>query len=101
MEKNISMHDWSLISIHLDWIQSHLTIHLKNKQSEDIMLIAERFKTFNISQKNEWGESISINQILNFSILENGNAFIQIEVQSGDLLEIEAEKIMLPFPSSI
>ncbi|MCH7384994.1 hypothetical protein MMP71_14210 [Acinetobacter dispersus] len=65
------------------------------------MLIAEKFKRFNISQKNEWGESISINQILNLSILENGNSFIQIEVQSGDLFEIEAEKIMLPFPSSI
>ncbi|MCH7335316.1 hypothetical protein [Acinetobacter sp. NIPH 2699] len=90
------MHDWSLISIQIDWIQSSLIVHLKDSQSQNVMLIAEKFKTFNISKKNEWGESISINQIINLSILDNGNSFLKVEIQSGDVFEIEAEKITFP-----
>jgi hypothetical protein len=91
------MHDWSLISIHIDWIQSNLKIHLKNTQSEDKIYLVEKFTAFNLSRKNEWGESISINQILNYSTLLNGNIYLKIEIQSGDILEIEAKKIQLPF----
>jgi hypothetical protein len=99
MKEKIDMHDWSLISIHIDWIQSNLKVQLRNNQSEDVTLIAEKFKNFHIANHNEWGKSISINQILDFSILENGYSRIIIEIQSGDLFEIEAKKITLPFIS--
>ncbi|MEG0171097.1 MAG: hypothetical protein RSC45_08075 [Acinetobacter sp.] len=89
------MHDWLLLSIDVDWIQSNLKVHLKNTQSEDKILLAEEFTAFQLSRKNEWGKSVSINQIINFSTLKNGNSFIQIEIQSGDLLEIEAKNIQL------
>lgn len=99
MKEKIDIHDWSLISIHIDWIQSNLAVHLKNNQYEDVTLIAEKFKSFHIANNTEWGKSISINQILDFSISENGHSRIIIEIQSGDLFEIEAEKITLPFIS--
>ncbi|MFM6958412.1 MAG: hypothetical protein ACKOXD_07645, partial [Acinetobacter sp.] len=88
-----------LISIHIDWAESSLKVQLRNNQSEDVTLIAEKFKSFHIANNTEWGKSISINQILDFSILENGNSRIIIEIQSGDLFEIEAKKIILPFIS--
>ncbi|MCE1271668.1 MAG: hypothetical protein LWW88_08900 [Acinetobacter sp.] len=99
MKEKIDMHDWSLISIHIDWAESSLKVQLRNNQSEDVALIAEKFKSFHIANNTEWGKSISINQILDFSILENGNSRIIIEIQSGDLFEIEAKKITLPFIS--
>ena len=99
MKEKIDMHDWSLISIHIDWAESSLKVQLRNNQSEDVALIAEKFKSFHIANNTEWGKSISINQILDFSILENGNSRIIIEIQSGDLFEIEAKKITFPFIS--
>lgn len=94
MKENIHIHDWSLVDIHIDWMQSILKVQLKNNQSEDVTLIAEKLKNFHITHHNEWGKSISINQVLDFSILENGNSRIIIEIQSGDLFEVEAEKII-------
>ena len=90
------MHDWSLISINIDWLESKLIVSFKNNQSENSYLICEKFIAFNISKKDEWGSSISINGILDFKKLGNGNFHIKFEIQSGDLCEIEAEKITLP-----
>lgn len=52
MKEKIDMHDWSLISIHIDWIQSNLKVQLRNNQSEDVTLIAEKFKNFHIANHN-------------------------------------------------
>ena len=58
--------------------------------------MADKFVNFKISKKDEWGESISINKVLIFKKLENGNFYIKIEIQSGDLCEIDAKAITFP-----
>lgn len=90
------MHDWSLISVNLDWVLSRLILNLRNPKLEDVILIANGFVNFKITKYDEWGESISINNILDFSKLENGNFSLKIEIQSGDQLEIEAKEILFP-----
>lgn len=90
------MHDWSLISINIDWIKCITLISLRNTNSEDVFLIANGFVNFKITKYDEWGESISINNIVEYSKLENGNLSLKIEIQSGDQLEIEAKEILFP-----
>jgi len=90
------MHDWSFISINIIWIKAKIVIQLRNNKSEDVFLIAEEFLNFKLTKKDEWGESISLNEITRFDRMDNGNFYIKLEIQSGDVCEIEAKNIILP-----
>lgn len=90
------MHDWFLISINIDWSQAIVVVTLRNPRSENVVLVANDFLDFKISKYDEWGESISINNILNYSKLDNGNFYLKVEIQSGDQFEIEAKEILFP-----
>lgn len=91
------MHDWSFISINIIWVEAN---QLRNNKSEDVFLIAEKFLNFKLTKKDEWGESISLNEITRFDRMDNGNYYIKLEIQSGDVCEIEAKNIILPIFSS-
>lgn len=90
------MHDWSFISINIIWVEAKIVIQLRNNKSEDVFLIAENFLNFKLTKKDEWGESISLNEITRFDRMDNGNFYIKLEIQSGNVCEIEAKNIILP-----
>ncbi|RPE31379.1 hypothetical protein EC846_0842 [Acinetobacter sp. BIGb0102] len=90
------MHDWSFISINIIGVEAKIVIQLRNNKSEDVFLIAENFLNFKLTKKDEWGESISLNEITRFDRMDNGNFYIKLEIQSGDVCEIEAKNVILP-----
>lgn len=90
------MHDWTLVSIQTEWKNANILITFRNESSEEVTLTAEKFTNLHIPKRDEWGESISVNEVSEVKQLPDGNHQITIEMQSGDVLSIEAAKIHLP-----
>ena len=88
------MHDWTLKTISLCWEEGTLGIDLVYCQGR-AQIIVEAIKAFSMTQKEEWGPSVSVNQVKGPYLLENGNFYMLIEMQSGDEIKIEAENIII------
>lgn len=90
------MHDWSLVALLLEWAEGKITIILKNSASVEVRLLASGLADLKVPKREKWGESVSINEVDGPILLENGNSYLSIEIQSGDKIELEAESISLP-----
>ncbi|EGW21444.1 hypothetical protein [Methylobacter tundripaludum] len=90
------MHDWTLVSILVDWIKGIVTITFKNYKSNQVILIADGLVNLHIPKREEWGESVSINEVTGPILLSNGNYHLKLEIQSGDKIELEAKFIKMP-----
>lgn len=88
------MHDWTLVSLILDWQESTLIIKFLNNSSLPMDIICKGIKGINISKWNEWGESVSVNL---FNLKDDTKyKYIEIEMQSGDVINIIATDIVMP-----
>lgn len=90
------MHDWTLGEITINWITGTLIFFLKNNKSEDVKIQVSGLYNLNLPKKEEWGRSVSINEINGPLVLANGHMYLEIEIQSGDTISLEAKLIELP-----
>lgn len=91
---NISMHDWTLLSLLVDWREGQLVIKLLNNKSEQVLIKANGVKLINIPKSDEWGESVSVNEVIELGKNPHGFEKMKIEIQSGDVIEVVAEEIV-------
>ncbi len=92
------MHDWTLISVSVAWEIGSAEFQLIKMGGECVSLSAERVIRLVVPHKNEWGPSVSINEVRGPTTVDGGMQKIEIEMQSGDLIEIIAERFHLPSP---
>jgi len=90
------MHDWTFVSLLVEWLKGVVTVTFKNNSSNEVFLIAEGLADLKLPRREDWGESVSVNEVEGPRVLSNGNIYISIEIQSGDKIEIEAKSITLP-----
>ncbi len=90
------MHDWTLISISFNWKGGDATLHFLNSESNSATLLAHGVSMLIVPRKLEWGRSVSVNSVKGPFDLADGKMKIEVEMQSGDVIEIVAETIMLP-----
>jgi len=93
------LHDASLLNFFLEWEKGKLTIELRfyDDQVASINLlkiIAINWITFNCPKKEEWGPSVSINQ-MNIKKLSKDIQHLSIEMQSGDIISIDAKEFLI------
>lgn len=88
------MHDWTLVSMILDWEESRFLIKFLNNKSCSVDIICQGIKFINIPKWDKWGESISVNTFN----LKDDTTFkkLEIEMQSGDVITIIANDIVMP-----
>lgn len=88
------MHDWTLVSMILDWEESSFLIKFLNNKSCSVDIICQGIKFINIPKWDKWGESISVNTFN----LKDDTTFkkLEIEMQSGDVITIIANDIEMP-----
>ncbi len=89
------MHDWTLVTIEIDWKQGTLVIQLKNAITST-ELSAIGVIDLHVPRHREWGPSVSINEAAISDRDENGNATVTIQMQTGDELKITAAEFVLP-----
>ncbi|SDT88701.1 hypothetical protein [Halopseudomonas salegens] len=90
------MHDWTLLTLIVDWANGTITIAFRNCQSQEVFLIAEGLIDLRVPKREEWGGSVSVNEVDGPKVLQNGSLYFSIEMQSGDKIEMEARSISLP-----
>lgn len=90
------MHDWTLVSIMVEWIKGVVTITFRNSKSDEVFLVAEGLADLKVPKRDDWGDSVSVNEVEGPVKIDNGNTYLAIEIQSGDKLELEAKSISMP-----
>lgn len=90
------MHDWTLLTIMVDWLDSTVRIAFRNRKSQEVFLMAEGLTNLRVPKREEWGGSVSVNEVDGPKVLQNGSLYFSIQMQSGDKIEMEARSISLP-----
>jgi hypothetical protein len=92
----IRMHDWILLNISFSWADGMVVFHLSSNVSKFDDLIAYDVSDLHVPKLREWGSSSSINQVRGPKLEKNGAQKLEIEMQSGDLIKIEAMSFDFP-----
>ncbi|NHZ93937.1 hypothetical protein F2P45_33825 [Massilia sp. CCM 8733] len=91
------MHDWTFVSLIFDWKGARLSLSLRNSSSEIVSLIAEKVVNLSVPKRDEWGRSVSVNEVTGPTLQPDGTEVLRIEMQSGDIIEITAGSFVLPY----
>ena len=83
------MHDWTLEGVSIDW-QSGSVVRRMAGPSAPALLVAHGLRELRLPRKLEWGPSASVNRVAGPLERVDGLLLLSIEMQSGDIIEIEA-----------
>lgn len=86
------MHDWIVLSVNLDWKSARAVIKFRSDKGEE-SLVADGVVVLNVTQRNVWGPSVSVNGLVGPHETEDGKTKTEIEMQSGDRIVVVAETI--------
>lgn len=89
------MHDWVFLEANFLWHDGSCKLKFKNSSSETKFINFTGVRKLIIPKQEEWGESVCVNKVSG-PIQENGFEMLNIEMQSGDQIIIEAVKINMP-----
>lgn len=90
------MHDWTLVSVQVDWQAATVVVGFRNADSEQVLLTADDFTDLHVPKREDWGASVSVNEASDIELLPSGQQRLTIEMQSGDVLSLEAKSIRFP-----
>lgn len=88
-------HDWTLVKIDFAWKAARVMIELEDSTFTKRVLIAEGVSELRIPRANEWGPSVSVNEVLETELPLGGGRCLRIEMQSGDVIYVAAKQMML------
>ena len=91
MMDEFDLHDASLMTLEIDWMQGILrcTFKVGPSDNERAILTARGLRSFSSPRKFPWGPSFSVNSF------RRSPAGVSIEMQSGDTIDIEADSIKI------
>lgn len=89
------MHDWTLDTITIHWKERQIILDLRSPSGPK-QLIATGFSKFLEIGNSPWGRSVSINEVIGPTPTAAGSNSLKIEMQSGDVIELEAASIDMP-----
>ena len=89
------MHDWTLLSITVNWKVGEGVLELVSPVGPAI-LRAHEIQEIRVPRAFPWGPSVSVNSVHGPTQGPNGISSFKIEMQSGDTIEIIAKPIDLP-----
>jgi hypothetical protein len=86
------LHDATLESVELAWSSGKVVIRVR---TGDVMharwvVVATSLRRLGCDRQTPWGFSASINEVRGPTALSDDAAVLEIEMQSGDLIRIEA-----------
>jgi hypothetical protein len=90
MNENVNFHDATLVAVHVNWADGTCTVEVDHWTFGICVLTFSAMSHLTLPRKQDWGRSVSINS---FSMPSSGQ--YEIEMQSGDLIKIEAAEMTL------
>ena len=90
------MHDWTLLSILVHWRSRLVELKFRDLNSQEVIIGVEGFLELRVPRRDEWGPSVSVNNVTGPKRQPNGNQRLIIQMQSGDSIDIEASAFKMP-----
>jgi hypothetical protein len=90
------MHDWTLLSISLEWENGATVLSFRRNGPQLVSVRAEGVSNLVIPRLNEWGPSVSVNEVRGPEKDLAGQQTLEIEMQSGDVIKITAMSFAFP-----
>ncbi len=90
------LHDATLVAVGTDWAsgETHVRIRLSEEAARGAEVRVTGTTLLRCPREQPWGPSVSINEA-RLLPLQGGRKRLEIEVQSGDLIEIEGDAFEL------
>lgn len=90
------LHDASLIAVSIECASGETVVRMRlhEESARDARIHVTGLTLLGCPRERPWGPGVSINEVRLFS-LEDGRTRLEIEVQCGDLIEIEGETVEL------
>ncbi|MBX9400091.1 hypothetical protein K4L06_02125 [Lysobacter sp. BMK333-48F3] len=92
------VHDWVLIGIEMDWTGATAAIGFVDGASSPKTLVAEGLRRLVVDRDLPWGFSVSVHEMIGPVALEDGVFGLELRLQSGDRLRLEAERFVWSRP---
>jgi hypothetical protein len=89
------MHDWSLLSLNVDWAAGAARIVVRSPSGE-ASIRATGLYELHAPRRRSWGPSASINTVKGPTQGTDEHTSLIIEMQSGDSIRIVARAIEMP-----
>jgi hypothetical protein len=90
MTSNVNLHDATLVGVRVNWADGTCIVEVDHGTLGICLLTFSAMSHLTLPRKQRWGRSVSINS---FSMPSSGR--YEIEVQSGDLIIVEASDMTL------
>lgn len=88
------MHDWTLLDMSYSWKDKEYVVRLLDQSSNITYVKAFNVQRVAFTHIEEWGPSVSVNSFEEHKD-NNGVQEIDIEMQTGDVINIVAERIII------
>jgi hypothetical protein len=90
------VHDWTLVSICMDWSTGNARVQLFDNQSVAREILTIDVSNLVVPRTLDWWPSVSVNEVIGPIVLDERNSRLQIEIQSGDVIDLTARNFLLP-----
>jgi hypothetical protein len=90
MAEDVNLHDATLVAVRVIWADGTCIVEVDHGTLGICVLTFSAMSHLTLPRKQSWGRSVSINS---FSMPSSGQ--YEIEMQSGDLIRIEAAEMTL------
>lgn len=91
---NSKLHDYKLCDINVSYNKAMINMFLNNSKGKEVIINFEDFSVFKISHEEKWGMGTYICSSSVESDAENLGYSVEIELNSGDLIQIKCNKIV-------
>ncbi|WNZ59714.1 hypothetical protein QEG98_27220 [Myxococcus sp. MxC21-1] len=90
------LHDATLVSVTTEWAsgETHVRVRLSEEAARGAEIHVTGATLLRCPREQPWGPSVSINEV-RLLAQQNGLQRLEIEVQSGDVIEIEGDTVDL------
>lgn len=90
MAENVNLHDATLLAVRVNWTDGTCIVEVDHGRLGRCDLTFSAISHLTLPRQQSWGRSVSINS---FSMPSSGE--YEIEMQSGDIIRIEAAEMAL------
>jgi hypothetical protein len=90
MIEDFGLHDATLVDVHFEWAEGRCTMTLRHSELSNCCLTFTGVSNLSVPRAQSWGPSRSIN-----AAYQRNTGQYEIEMQSGDLIEIDAVDVTL------
>ncbi|MEM7604410.1 MAG: hypothetical protein AAF411_03565 [Myxococcota bacterium] len=91
-----TLHDATLLKVIVDWKGGDATLVFAVGSAADVVkVVANAFVALEVPRYEPWGPSVSVNRISGPLVTQDDRHRIELEMQSGDVLALEASRIRL------